>query len=293
MRPVRSSAACWAFACVVPLGLLSIATATSCSVASDPAADDSGGPVDTGLDTRVQVFDVADEASTKQDLCGNLELCDPDFPTICTPLGKDTGVAVDGSGGADAVADAPSLLACRVIRNDNKITAACAPAGKAAEEELCSSDDVCEPGLACVGDEPGVGRCLRYCCKAALAPSAPDPAGTHYCTPKHLAGRTEDRIPVWVKLDNCTLLQDELQCPKNTTCTVVTNNGKTTCVPRGTGRDGARCEVDPCDQGYVCMGTSERRCRKICVLKTGAGCSDGGVCQALPTMPADFGICPT
>jgi hypothetical protein len=263
-----------------------IVASASCSVADDGANPDDGGGVDSGRDTRVQVFDVREETEGKPDLCGNLESCDPDYATICTPI-KDSGVTAD----ADA-ADAPSLLACRVVRSDNKVMAACAPAGKAIEDELCSGDEVCGPGLACIGDEPGIGRCLRYCCKAALAPAAPDPAGTHYCTPKRLAGRTEDKVPVWVKLDNCTLLQDELQCPKNTACTVVTNDGKTTCVPRGTGREGARCEVEPCDQGYVCMGTTERRCRKICVLKTGAGCADAAVCQALPTMPTGFGICP-
>ncbi|MBK7402888.1 MAG: hypothetical protein IPJ34_43355 [Myxococcales bacterium] len=145
-------------------------------------------------------FDVADEASTKQDLCGNLELCDPDFPTICTPIGKDTGVAVDGSGGADAVADAPSLLACRVIRNDNKITAACAPAGKAAEEELCSGDDVCEPGLACVGATSPAWAAAS----ATAARPPPRAVGTrssgHPTSPRETSRRAaEDRIPVWVK----------------------------------------------------------------------------------------------
>lgn len=282
--------------------LAGVALAASCSTAQDAPTGGDADPLDTGADTRVQVFDIGDDTPLKMSLCGDLERCDPDYPTICTPIAdKDAGAETSSADAdaetpedapEDAAVDAPGLLACRVVRIDNKITSACAPAGKAGENDLCASDDICGPGLACVGDDPGVGRCLRYCCKEAVSPSTK--SGTHYCTSRRLAARTEDRVPVWVKLDNCTLLEDELQCPKGTACTVVTNDGKTTCVPRGTGRDGARCEVDACDRGYVCMGSTERRCRKVCVTgpKGSGGCADAGVCQALPTMPSGYGICP-
>ncbi len=305
--PGRMSLRRLALTWVPALAGVAMAASTSCSTASDATPSGDSDLVDTGTDSRIQTFDIGDETPAKASLCGELERCDPDYPTICTVIApKDSGIddgASDASEASDAsddavdavddtTFDAPSLLACRVVRIDNKLTAACAPAGKAGENDLCSSDDVCAPGLACVGDDPGAGRCLRYCCKEAASPSTK--SGTHYCTPRRLAARTEDRVPVWVKLDNCTLLEDELQCPKGTACTVVTNDGKTTCVPRGTGRDGARCETDACDRGYVCMGSAERRCRKICVTgpKGSGGCADAGVCQALPTMPTGYGICP-
>lgn len=273
--------------------------ATGCAADSDSeeVAGDAIGPYETSGDTKVQVVDVGDDAKPVVDLCGDERFCDPDVAAICAPLPTDAGSADASEDGGDGGGDGStvgSTLACRVVKRDNRTVAACAPAGTVVESQFCASDDECAPGLACVG-EPGLGRCLRFCCKTWKEPE-PSPTGdagaaTHYCSPQPLAARPSDRVPVWVKLDNCTLLDDELQCAKGTTCTVVTNDGRTTCVPAGSGRDDALCDEEPCDRGYVCLGTVERRCRKLCREAEAAGCPAGGYCQRVPTIPAGYGIC--
>lgn len=261
------------------------------------ASSDGGGT----SDTRVQVIDVSEDVSALASLCGEERFCDPDVAAICTTLAIDGG-ASDGAPGSpdapgsdaasDADAGAPATLACRIVLRENRSVAACAPSGSVTESNFCASDDECAPGLACVG-LGGLGRCLRYCCAEWSTPSPPPDGGsaTHYCTPQPLAARPTERIPVWVKLDNCTLLDDALQCAKGTTCTVVTNDGRTTCVPAGSGRDYASCATEPCDRGYVCLGTLDRRCRKLCRDGGTTECSGGAYCQKVPTIPTGFGVC--
>jgi len=305
MRPLRSLYVALTVALAATTVGAAVGTVgTGCAEDASPTEPGNDATTDAGApsDTRVQVIDVGDDAKTSGDLCGEERFCDPDIAAICTPAAVDAG-------STDAVSDAPAdaldgeasvdagstTLACRIVLRDNHTVAACAPAGTVTESNFCASDDECAPGLACVG-APGLGRCLRYCCKAwsmASPPSGDAGSVTHYCTPQPLVARPMERIPVWVKLDNCTLLDDELQCPKGTTCTVVTNDGRTTCVPAGPGRDFASCAEEPCDRGYVCLGTIERRCRKLCrdTPEGSASCSGGGYCQKVPTIPTGYGIC--
>src|SRR5262249_45823084 len=138
------------------------------------------------------------------------------------------------------------------------------------------------------------GRCAPYCCAAFEDPvlAADAGAGTRYCTLRPLSADQDIKVPVWLNLDNCTLLDDALQCPGDTTCTVVTNDGRTTCVQVGTGRDYAPCDVEACDRGYVCLGSVDRRCRKLCKESEGtAACAGGQYCQRAPTIPEGYGIC--
>jgi hypothetical protein len=269
-----------------------------CATSSDGDMADTGTPPFDGSnsDTRFQVVDVRDETATAVNLCGEEQLCDPDVPAICTPLMSDAAADTTPVDAEDAVGDGSTSgtsSACRVVKRDNRTIASCAPAGKTLESQFCKSDDDCAPGLACTGDPEG-GRCFRFCCKAWTMPQlAPDAGGgTHYCTPQPLAARPTEKVPVWVKLDNCTLLDDMLQCIAGHTCTVVTNDGRTSCVQAGTGRDYASCATEPCDRGYVCLGTTDRRCRKLCKESEGStACPAGGYCQRVPTIPDGFGIC--
>ncbi len=256
---------------------------------SPPLADDSSHP-DAFDDSHVQVVDVRDDTGKSAALCGEVQLCDPDIAAICTPLSPDAAADTAMADVASDGSSAGTTNACRVVQRENRTVAACAPAGKVLESQFCSSDDECAPGLACVG---ALGRCLRYCCKEWNTPGATTDAGggTHYCTARALTARPTDKVPVWVKLDNCTLLEDSLQCLEGTTCTVVTNDGRTTCVQAGTGRDYANCAEEPCDRGYVCLGTTERVCRKLCRESDPTGCPGGGYCQRSPTIPEGYGIC--
>jgi len=244
---------------------------------------DASAPIDAPEDTLVQVVDVRDDAGTTAALCGEEQLCDPDVPALCTSLAGDAGEDTESETGA-------TENACRIIKRGNFSIAGCAPAGKVTESQFCSSDDECAPGLTCVG---ALGRCLRFCCREWTTPGGtPDAGGgTHYCTPRPLTARPTEKVPVWVKLDNCTLLDDALQCLEGTTCTVVTNDGRTTCVQAGSGRDYAPCAEEACDRGYVCLGSTERLCRKLCKTTDTTGCPGGGYCQRLPTIPEGYGIC--
>ena len=266
---------------------------SGCAAESSAESADTGEkPFEGGGDTRVQVIDVRDDVAVTVTLCGEEQLCDPDIAAICTPLMSDA--ATDSSDTGQMMTDASgSTSACRIVKKDNRSIASCAPAGKTLESQFCASDDDCSPGLTCTG-EPGLGRCFRFCCHAYAMPTkAPDAGGgTHYCTPQPLAARPTEKVPVWVKLDNCTLLDDKLQCAENTTCTVVTNDGRTSCVPAGSGRDYASCATEACDRGYVCLGTADRRCRKLCKEADGsAACPSSSYCQRVPTIPMGFGIC--
>jgi hypothetical protein len=235
------------------------------------------GDADAAVGDDAVVIEVGGgDGGAGDDHCGTRR-CDPDRADICTP------VATDAGGDAEASADAPKLLACRVIREGGDVVSSCAPAGEAADSAFCASDDDCKPGLACVGDP---GRCLPYCCGTTTTEGACDK--TRYCALLAVAARPADRVPVCAPLDNCPLLQDQDHCPAESACTVVRNDGATTCVPIGTGRDLQAC---PCDRGYVCLGPDGNRlCRKLCRIGDTAACG-AGTCQALSTMPTGFGIC--
>lgn len=276
--------------------VLSVAGGCGGGDAGNATSDSGSEPFDGSADTRFQVIDVRDDVGETINLCGDEQLCDPDIAAICTPLmsdaATDTTDTTDTTDGGPVGDASGSTAACRIIKRDNKSIASCAPAGKTLESQFCSSDDECAPGLTCAG-EPGSGRCFRFCCREWAMPTAtPDGGGgTHYCTPQPLAARPTEKIPVWVKLDNCTLLDDMLQCTEGRTCTVVTNDGRTSCVPAGTGRDYASCATEACDRGYVCLGTVDRQCRKLCKEGDMTACPTGSYCQRLPTITTGYGIC--
>ncbi len=284
---------------LVPFALLigGAAAATFSPGCSYAAADSTApvilSPIDSGTGGEAQVIEVGGDDAGSVNLCGAVRRCDPDRADICSTAPVDAGPGDDAQGeggprgpggsGADAAPDAPTLLACRVIREGGDIVSSCAPAGSATDSAYCASDDDCQPGLACVGDP---GRCLPYCCDAT---AGNDPCGkTRYCAQLALAARPTDRVPVCAPLDNCPLLADQDHCPTGSACTVVRNDGATTCVPIGTGRDLQPC---PCDAGYVCLGPDgSRLCRKLCRIGDTTACASG-TCEALSTIPTGFGIC--
>jgi hypothetical protein len=257
-----------------------------CSYASSETATPTYHPSDTGTGGGdAQIIEVGSVDGGHVDLCGAVRRCDPDRADICSSVPVDAGLDA-GSDVGDAevgVPDAPTLLACRVVREGGSVVSSCAAAGTAADSAYCTSDDDCRPGLACVGDP---GRCLPYCCGAT---AGADPCGkARYCATLAVAARPDDRVPVCAPLDNCPLLQDQDHCPTGSSCTVVRNDGATTCVPIGTGRDLQAC---PCDRGYVCLGPEGNRlCRKLCNLGDQTACG-AGTCEALSTIPTTFGIC--
>src|SRR6185503_14555713 len=112
---------------------------------------------------------------------------------------------------------------------------------------------------------------------------------THYCTALSDKGQPGLKVPVCAKLDNCTLLDDKAQCPTGSVCTVVRNDGGTTCVPEGTLGECDLCPDGGCSAGFVCLGPSDnRRCRKLCHAGADSECRATTRCESLPTIPKDF-----
>jgi hypothetical protein len=183
-----------------------------------------------------------------------------------------------------------SVRACRVTRVDNNLATVCAPAGVAPKDAWCLKDADCSPGLACVGYP--AARCLPYCCDATPDHDPCHDDGRSYCTPLPTAENKDDKVPVCVVPDDCTLLADpDDKCQAGTTCTVVTKWGDTSCVPVGPGLDLDCCNDDPCQRGYVCLGPSgDRHCRKLCHDGNDKECASGS-CQKASTIPTGFGIC--
>jgi len=133
---------------------------------------------------------------------------------------------------------------------------------------------------------PGV--CRPYCCGDLEA----CPSDT-YCAPTEIAegdvAATVDPppIPVCVPAVNCTLL-DDTSCPPEQTCTIVRQDGTTSCINPGSGKLADPC---PCAAGFVCS-TAINECKQLCHIGATDECPDGFSCQGgADNYPDGFGIC--
>lgn len=216
-------------------------------------------------------------------------------PTAGVPsVGGDTA----GGGGQAGEGPEPRPLpayGCQVSRQNNQPYRSCAPAGLGVANAPCFSAVDCAPGLACV-TEGEAGRCLPYCCDPRTACEA----GT-YCADRPLRKSPSDnveaespRVPVCVPADGCSL-EDRYPCPSgsscrcqgNTACMVVRDDGTTSCLEPGLGKQGEAC---PCAWNHVCSQVSNQ-CVKIC--RTDAKDDECGEqkCQASSELPDKFGVC--
>jgi hypothetical protein len=211
----------------------------------------------------------------------------------------DAGESTGGAGGeAGNAGNNPPPLAsysCQVTLATGQLARQCVPAGTGKGSAPCFSAADCAPSFACVtnGD---AGRCLPYCCEQDSICTA----GT-YCAEQSLRKAPSDtsnaappRVPVCVPADNCSLedqypcpTKNECRCKGDTACMVVRNDGTTTCVTPGAGRQGEAC---PCAWDHVCSSTTNK-CVKICHTDpTQNDCGDQK-CQASSELPTNFGVC--
>ena len=102
-------------------------------------------------------------------------------------------------------------------------------------------------------------------------------------------------VPVCVQADNCKLDDaypcDPTQaggctCPESKMCTVVRDDGTTSCVTPGSGRSGDAC---PCAPSYFCS-QGVQTCVKVCKTDRSTDCGTGR-CQATAGFPTGFGLC--
>jgi hypothetical protein len=249
----------------------------------------SGGTGDTGSGGSVNLTPdggADSEAGVQRSFsayCGNGTPCVPGLDNAASLC--NAGLPGDGAGGGGA-------LSCRLQPDETGATvAACGLPGPAAEGEACASASDCQAGLGCVATGDGKmasgGLCRAYCCADPEA----CPGGT-YCALEPLADAawaTTALIPVCAPVIQCELLSDEAQCPEGSMCSIVRDDGTTSCIDAG---DGEECDPCPCAPGYVCS-EAMNQCKKLCHTsgqyedECGAGYCQGGV----GNLPAGIGIC--
>jgi hypothetical protein len=195
----------------------------------------------------------------------------------CNHLGCDTK-----NGGCSDAGPTPNGMGCKLLSVDggDGADAVCSESGDAGIDAVCSTSADCGPGLGCVAKGQA---CRAYCCEDTEA----CPTGT-WCVPEHL-NDADQKVPVCVQADNCSLLDDiSRPCPNNLMCTIVRNDGTTACVEPGTGKDGDHCACAP---GYVCSQLADK-CFKLCHTGSNADCPDGEQCVGgMGGYPLNIGNC--
>lgn len=181
--------------------------------------------------------------------------------------------------------DNPPSTSCQIVPTETGPVAECRSPGSFQDGEPCESASDCAAGLGCVRTDSNVAVCRAYCCGDLEGCGA----GT-YCTRSAIAEDTIHpvpiQIPVCVPAITCTLL-DDTTCPEKRTCTLVREDGTTSCVEPGAGKEGSGC---PCAAGHVCV-LSSNSCRALCRVG-GNDCPSGMLCQGGSLgFPAGIGLC--
>jgi hypothetical protein len=217
--------------------------------------------------------------------------CNPDNPTTATAC----DIAPDAQAGYPNAA-----LACRIVAADGANTASglvqpvCAAAGTGGDGAWCKASSECAPAYDCVG----AGTCQRYCCSGNV-----ECVASEFCDIQPTTQTTGILIPVCMPIQpaaGCELLPDPSapSCPMDQTCSVVRENGATSCVAVGAATAGDECDDTHCQAGLVCIGTpGQRRCYQLCHTNA-AGVGDCSTTQqqtckgGLPLFPdPSIGIC--
>jgi hypothetical protein len=178
-----------------------------------------------------------------------------------------------------------SVRACQLIAENGKVTAQCVEAGTFNAGDACENAAHCSATLGCVNTMSGGtsgGICRPYCCDdVELCPR------DSYCAPLRMA-EAALKIPVCTPVKKCKVLDDST-CDNGQVCTIVRNDGTTSCVDPGTG---TRDEACPCASGHVCSKITNT-CRKLCHLGNDAtDCEGGGTCQGgVMGYPEGIGTC--
>jgi hypothetical protein len=230
----------------------------------------SGGGTGGSIDVRPTP--PPDASNTFADLCGG-GCMSGDASFSCSASG------MGGAGGPGA------QLSCTVAPVNGKPVAECTPPGTGTLNDPCQSAADCGPGLGCVGTGANGGACRAYCCGDPEA--CPQDA---YCDDVPMAEDDTLRIPACILAAKCDLLNDA-SCPAGQTCTLVRNNGLTSCVVAGTKQLDEACSLtESCAAGLLCV-LALNKCQKLCHVG-GTDCPAGSLCQGgSSSFPSNIGIC--
>jgi hypothetical protein len=205
--------------------------------------------------------------------------CFPD--DLTNPCGVDfDGLEAGPSEAANALAGYRSTPACHVIETPSgAVETTCAVAShlQGMSGSACTESTDCSPGWECVAG----GTCRRYCCGGNSACS-----NNQFCDVQPTAENPALVVPVCQLEVPCTLLAD-VTCPPNEQCTVVREDGSTSCVAVGTVGDMGSCDTEHCARGYVCLGpTGSRFCAPLCSTTGPDSCLAPRTCTgSLPLFP--------
>ncbi len=221
-------------------------------------------------------------------LCGAVTACNPDLVTGngCGPGAADGGTS-RGDASFSSPSDGSAALACRVSVS-TKLSAmvaasACVAGGAGTDGYACTAGDDCSTGYECVGTP---GQCRRYCCSGACSDDKT------FCDVQPATAMSGITVPVCMPVANCKLL--ESSCPGGETCSVVADDGTTSCVATGPASEGEACDTVHCMANEICVGKSGSRvCDKLCEVGE-SDCSGGKVCTTNATLFAEtpnVGVC--
>ena len=100
--------------------------------------------------------------------------------------------------------------------------------------------------------------------------------------------------PVCVQADGCSLAEpfpcpagQSCTCSEGKACSIVREDGTTSCVTPGEGIAGDDC---PCAAGHVCSRATNE-CLKLCRLNATDNECGSGRCQGTSNFPDGFGVC--
>jgi hypothetical protein len=179
----------------------------------------------------------------------------------------------DDGGAADAATDGAAAYpaGCHVITDaTGMLQTKCLPSKlQGMYASTCSQSTDCSPGWECVSE----GTCRHYCCSGNSSCS-----DNQFCDVQPTAQYPNIIVPVCVAEMPCTLIDID-GCPTGEQCSVVKEDGTTSCVAIGPQGDGQSCDLEHCAHGYVCLGpTGSRQCAPLCYTASVGSCTNGRTC---------------
>ncbi|WP_437575993.1 hypothetical protein [Sorangium sp. So ce887] len=206
----------------------------------------------------------------------------------CTPGGDPTECSPSDGAGSGTGGPVAQPMHCQLVLGEGDAIPSCRPVGRYQAGGPCHRGMDCAAGLGCAAADGQGGVCRQYCCGNVESCAA----GT-YCDQRPMAeslaeGSTPLPIPVCVPAVSCELLDDSV-CPAGLTCTIVREDGTTSCVVPGDGRADDPC---PCAPGFVCSMLTNQ-CKQLCRIDGRAqDCGMNAKCQGGSTIyPPGFGVC--
>ncbi len=198
-----------------------------------------------------------------------------------------------GAGGSAGPTEPGPAFACYVRRQTGVAASVCEAAGDGIAGDPCMSSSDCRAGLGCVG-APSAGQCRPYCCLGNDSCATGDYCSERPLRDDNVANVDPLTVPVCVKANDCNLAEpfpcpsgQSCTCAAQSACTIVRDDGTTSCVTPGDGVVGENC---PCAAGHVCSAAT-KKCLKICRLNAATSDCGSGRCQAATNFPDGFGVC--